>query len=269
VRYTKSTISNLNPRQWSIVKRLKNNDLFIVIEAAKNLGGYILLRDTYIKREVSEHLGDTTVYKPLTKLQAVHCQLIVSRKISLFVSKWSNKEKNMDFLSTGEQHFLMESIRKYPDNFAKFRMSLKAHKTPWKMRPIMCCAGTMLNNLSRWLDTWLQKLRPLILSYIKGSGKLLDLLKDLGPLPSNAKLFTANANSMYTNINTTHALEAISTWLKRLGDQLPDGFPLGAVIDAMQIVMRNNLQHTLPPIAGHSHRHIISLYMGNGLLRHT
>jgi hypothetical protein len=88
---------------------------------------------------------------------------------------------------------------------------------------------------------WLQKLRPLIPSYIKDSGELLVLLKNLGPLPPNAKLFTADANSMYTNIDTTHALEVISAWLKSLGDRLPDGFPLGAVIDAMSIVMRNNL----------------------------
>ncbi|KAL7553244.1 hypothetical protein ACHAWF_016503 [Thalassiosira exigua] len=38
------------------------------------------------------------------------------------------------------------------DKPAKFRMSLKAHKTPWKMRPIVCCAGTMLNYLSGRLD---------------------------------------------------------------------------------------------------------------------
>ena len=109
------------------------------------------------------------------------------------------------------------------------------------MGPILCCAGAMLNNLSRWLDMWLQKLRPLIPSYIKDSGKLLDLLTDLGPLPPNAKLFTINANRMYINIDTTHALDVISTWLKGLVDLLPDGFPLGAVIDTMELVMRNVL----------------------------
>ena len=76
--------------------------MFIVIEADKNLGGCISLRDTYIRRGVTEHLGDTTVYKPLTKLQAAQHQLIVSRKISLFVLKWSNEEKKMDLLSAGE-----------------------------------------------------------------------------------------------------------------------------------------------------------------------
>ena len=120
----------MNPRQWSIIKTMKNSAIFIVSEADKNLGGCILLRKTNIKLRVTEHLGDTTVYKPLTKLQSVQHQSIISRRISLFVSKWSNEENNMDVLSTGEQHFMLESIQKYPENFAKFRMSLKAHKTP-------------------------------------------------------------------------------------------------------------------------------------------
>jgi len=108
---------------------MKDNAIFIVSEADKNLGGCILLRKTNIKLRVTEHLGDNTVYKPLTKLQSVQHQSIISRRISLFVSKWSNEENNMDVLSIGEQHFMLESIQKYPENFAKFRMSLKAHKT--------------------------------------------------------------------------------------------------------------------------------------------
>jgi len=124
---------------------------------------------------------------------------------------------------------------------AKFRMSLKAHKNPWKMRPIVCCAKTMLNMLSRWLDYWLQKTKPFIATYIKDSGQLLDLLQDLGPLPSNARLFVADANLMYTNIDTDHALKVISEWLESIIGQLPLDFPQSAIIDAMVIVMRNNL----------------------------
>jgi hypothetical protein len=120
-------------------------------------------------------------------------------------------------------------------------MSLKAHKTPWKMRPIVCCAGTFMNNLSRWLDYHLQKLKPLIPTYLKDSHQLLDLLRNLGPLPPGALLFTADANSMYTNIDTDHAILVISEWLDSLKDRLPANFPLDAVKDAMNLVMRNNI----------------------------
>jgi len=120
-------------------------------------------------------------------------------------------------------------------------MSLKAHKMSWKMCPIVCCTGTMLNHLSRWLDFWLQKMKPFIPTYLKDCGQLLDLLSYLRPLPPNAKLFAADANSMYTNIDTEHALQVIGNWLDSLEDQLPPDFPLEAIKDAMAIVIRNNI----------------------------
>ena len=122
-------------------------------------------------------------------------------------------------------------------------MSLKAHKTPWKMRPIVACVGTFMNYLSCWLDYHLQKLKPLIKTYIKDSKELLTKLHELGALPSNARIFTADANSMYTNIDTDHAIEVITAWLTNLSNthQLPYGFPLQAVLKAMELVMRNNI----------------------------
>ena len=72
------------------------------------------------------------------------------------------------------------------------------------MRSIVCCTGTFLNGLSIWIDYWLQKLKPFIPSYLRNSKHLLELLADLGPLPPYAKLFTADTNSMYTNIETAH-----------------------------------------------------------------
>ena len=48
---------------------------------------------------------------------------------------------------------------------------------------------------------------------------------------------------MYNNIDTDHAIEVITWWLKDLfqRDLLPENFPLDAVLSAMIIIMRNNL----------------------------
>jgi hypothetical protein len=113
------------------------------------------------------------------------------------------------------------------------------HKGPWKTRPIVCCAGTLLNQLSKWLNFWLQKLKPFIPSYLKNSSDLIKKLKKLGWCPMNARLFTADAQSMYTNIDTMHAIQVIGQWLDNLQSRLHPMFPLEAVKEAIMIVMTN------------------------------
>ncbi|KAL3800087.1 hypothetical protein ACHAWO_012686 [Cyclotella atomus] len=48
---------------------------------------------------------------------------------------------------------------------------------------------------------------------------------------------------MYNNINTDHAVQVITWWLRDLEstNQLPPDFPLDAVLDAMVIIMKNNI----------------------------
>ena len=100
----------------------------------------------------------------------------------------------------------------------------------------------MMNDWSKWLDYWLQKLKPNIPTYLKDSQQVLDELKHLR-LPPNAKLFTCDAVSMYNNIDTEHAIRVISWWLNDMDEKgkLPANFPLEAVIHSMKIIMRNNL----------------------------
>ena len=88
-------------------------------------------------------------------------------------------------------------------------MTAKIHKNPWKMRPVVCCSGTMMNSWSKWLDYWLHKLKHLIPTYIKDSQQVLDEIKTIN-LPPNKKLFTYDANSIYNNIDTEHAITVIS-----------------------------------------------------------
>ena len=76
-------------------------------------------------------------------------------------------------------------------------------------------------------------------TYIKDSAQLLHNLKKIKQLPKNSWLFTADAESMYANIDTNHAREVISQWLDSLS--LPKGFPLAAVKVAMELVMRKNI----------------------------
>ena len=99
-----------------------------------------------------------------------------------------------------------------------------------------------MNDWSKWLDYWLQDLKEFVPTYIKDGQQVLDEIKDLN-LPPGAKLFTCDANAMYNNIDTDHAIEVITWWLNDLDAQNKLGtlFPLEAILEAMRIIMKNNI----------------------------
>jgi len=152
-------------------------------------------------------------------------------------------------------------------------MTAKVHKNPWKTRPIVCCTGTVMNDWSKWLDYWLQKLKSHIPTYVKDSQSVFDDLKTI-KVPPNAKIFTADTTAMYNNIDTEHAITVISWWLNDMdtNEQLHSNFPLEAVIHAMKIIMRNNIfewgdLYFLQLLGTAMGRYILSCNVGNDLLR--
>ncbi|KAL7555243.1 hypothetical protein ACHAWF_018893 [Thalassiosira exigua] len=96
------------------------------------------------------------------------------------------------------------------------------------MGPNICYADTLVSYLSLWLNYQFQKLKQFISTYLKYSHDLLRCLKSL--------LFTANTNSIYTNIDTDHSINVTELWLNSL--HLPKDYPLGAVKNAMVIVTK-------------------------------
>jgi hypothetical protein len=59
-------------------------------------------------------------------------------------------------------------------------------------------------------------------------------------LPSNAKLFTADAVSMYTNIQTAPALSAIGRYLRQNKNKFRD-IPINTLMSGLNFVMNNNI----------------------------
>ena len=96
-----------------------------------------------------------------------------------------------------------------------------------------------MNYWSKWLDYWLQKLKPFIPTYVKNGDQVLDKIEKLN-LTRFALLFVTDANSMYNNIDTEHAITVITWWIKDLEskDQHLDVFSLNAVISAVIITAK-------------------------------
>ena len=116
---------------------------------------------------------------------------------------------------------------------------MKVHKTPLKIRPVVSCSGSLLHPLGVWIDTALQPIATTLTSFIASSYDLKEALETIPGLPPGAQLFTADAVSMYTNIDTTHALSSIKNYLH--SQTRYRNLPIQAILDALELIMTNNV----------------------------
>ena len=117
--------------------------------------------------------------------------------------------------------FLKRGLDNNKKAFPGFYLTLKAHKlkqgqnvTHLKSRPIVACPGCLLHPLGIWIDRKLQAIAKQQESYFHTSFELRQQLCSTA-YPPNAKLFTADAVSMYTNIPTNTAIMLIAKHIRK------------------------------------------------------
>jgi hypothetical protein len=227
--------SNLTHAQQRTCDKIRSNKNYKAWASDKNLVPVFCGTTQYTRRGVTDHLGDERTYKRMTANEAN------VRMIRMRYAYQGFLMKHNDALSEEETTFLHSSLRKCEKKIARFYLTAKIHKTPWATRPVVSTSGTMMAGLSKWVDHWLQKLRHLIPTYLQDTSHLLSLLRETGKLPHGARLFTADANSMYTNVDTEHGIQTISNFLDDHKEELPHDFPIKAVKAALRLVMTNNV----------------------------
>jgi len=224
--------SNLLPHQRRTLCWLRQQQELMVVQCDKNLGPAIIERDEYIRFAFKDHLNDTRTY------QRIHPNQVQSRRDHLhkLLDKWIKKYKAV--LSKRERAFLLAKKKANTEPFAHLYLTMKVHKTPLTTRPIVSCSGSLLEGLGIWVDDKLKQAAVTMRSYIKSSYDLkTELIQQ--DLPPNCRLFTADAQSMYTNIPTEFALATIGTWLRANHNRFPN-LPLDATIAGLKFIMRHN-----------------------------
>jgi hypothetical protein len=112
-------------------------------------------------------------------------------------------------ISKQEQQYFERSFRETHRN-PMFYIVPKIQKQPIKYRPVVSCINCFNAVFSTWLDYKMKSLLHCIPTYLKDSNVLLQDLQQLPPLPPNARIFTADATAMYTNIDCNTELEAFN-----------------------------------------------------------
>jgi hypothetical protein len=131
--------------------------------------------------------------------------------------------QNQQSLSKAEQTFFQRSFQTFHRTPIFYGLP-KVHKTPVSLRPVVSSSNSFLSIFSTWLDFKIKELLPSVQSYIKNSDTLLDDLKNF-TVPEGTVLFTADAKSMYTNIDTATGVTALRDFIISNANQIPPDFP--------------------------------------------
>jgi hypothetical protein len=237
--------SNLLPLQQAGLQFLCSHPEIKVWSTDKNLGHIVTPTETYINRAYSDHLNDSSTYREISINIAEGRILAIKRMVKNFVENYHTSSQQYGARRTTKPtitgRFLLESLET-TDPFAYFYMLAKIHKSPWTTRPVTSVAGSLLHGLGQWVDKELQKIIKQLPYVTTSSASLINTLSSHSPLPLNAQLFTADARSMYTNINTNHAMQVIKEFLNE--PTFLQNFPnidRNALLTALQILMRHSL----------------------------
>ena len=221
------TRSNLLRYHQTLLQHLQDSEVHLVIPSDKNLGPVIIERGCYIARALQDHLWNAQVYDNLSQEEANAALNKIRGSINFFL--FSNRY----LFSKQEYKFLSHSLV-CDDPFSYFYLLAKIHKNPWQTRPIVSTSGSLLSGLGVWIDHHLQPLVCQLPSFVKDSASLVALLQLEEDLPPTAKLITADAVSMYTNIDIDHALQVLPS-------VLPSTHLGRALLAAIKILMTGNV----------------------------
>ena len=111
-------------------------------------------------------------------------------------------------------------------------------------RPILTCVATLPQVYSTYIDYWMKKIvQTLLPSYVKNADTLIDELKKhfTRKLPPGARLFSIDAISMYSNIDSVHGLQVIHNFFEHFKDKLPKHFPTEFIERSLEIIMKQNI----------------------------
>jgi hypothetical protein len=227
------SVPNLTKYHRNTLEYLRTQTDFIVANCDKNLGPAIIERDRYIELAFRDHLSDATTYQRLLPDEAAAAIETNKSLLQIWLLRHAVE------LNKQEHGYISYHSDAVTDPLPYFYLTMKVHKSPLKTRPIVSFSGSLFHSLGVWVDTHLQAVAKSFPSYLQSS---FDLKTDLDSLnlPPNCRLFTADATSMYTNINTDAAITAIHDYIMHNQAQFPN-LPLTPLTAALKLIMKHNV----------------------------
>ena len=218
---------NLTPSERKALWELKLDTDLIINKADKGSTIVVQNRTDYISTAL-EHLNDPNTY---VVLDGDPTRIICS-DIDFLLRDFHNKgllNKNMvDFCSPPK--------KAHPARLYFFK---KIHKNPMGIQPIVSSCESPTENISQFIDFWLQPLMKALPSYVKDTSQLINKLKEV-PIEPNTLLVTVDVKSLYTCIPHEEGITACREALDSTQEDNPERPDISVLICLLEIVLKNN-----------------------------
>ena len=203
--------SNVSPLEQRALMHLWRRQDIVIKPTNKASAVVVLSREDYVMK-AEQQLNDTNYYQKLENdPTSAFAEEIKRTVIAMFDRGLINKHTK-DFLAPRSP------------KIASLYLLPKLHKPDIPGRPIVASNGSPTENISCFVDYFLQPLTVGIPSYIWDTTDFLNKLHELPLLPSGSLLVTLDVSSLYTNIPHDEGIQACEEALNSRTDQsLPTG----------------------------------------------
>ena len=219
---------NLSRNERKAFRDLKCNSDLVINKADK--GSTIVVQDKsdYIKIGL-EHLNDPHTYKVLDGNPTSN----ICNGINLLL---------IDFYKRGLLDKDMVAFCSPPNKVrpARFYFLRKIHKSPIGIRPIVSSCGSPTENISQFIDYWLQPHMKSLPSYIKDTTQLINELRELS-VELDTYLVTIDVKSLYTCIPHLEGIQACTEALQKSKENNPSQPNTDVLACLLELVLKNNL----------------------------
>ncbi|EYB87792.1 hypothetical protein Y032_0257g404 [Ancylostoma ceylanicum] len=214
------THSNLTREQWegfAEVRELTKNGAIRLSVSDK--GGEFVVIPQVLDREITElHLQDTTLYCPVTE-KDFHNQCRRLNDAWMSIGKSAGLDERflsrlkIDTPTCPVFYSLIKTHKLTPDDLN----SMSAHT--YKIRPIISCIGGPADRISWFLNKIVSQILCKIPSHLTNTNHFLKQLHS-ARFDGNCTIESFDVTSLYTNVQNSEALQALSEMLNLHGSHL-------------------------------------------------
>ena len=224
---TKLTYSNITREEKQALNDLRNDTSIIIKGADKGSAVVVWDRDDYLK-EAEKQLSDKDVYEEVTGDY-------ISPLINKIKYHITNVRLRGDVNSETLEYFMVNNPR-----IGRFYLLPKIHKRLFDVpgRPVISNCSFYTENISAFVDHYLQPLARKVKSYIKDTNDFLLKLKNLSDLPDDFLLCTIDVVGLYPNIPHEDGLTALR---RKLDARENKDISTDSLMELAECVLKNNV----------------------------